>query len=316
MKLIGYIRIFIVLMFLVAAAGGQDDETVRSETDLVTVNVAVRDGQGKFVEGLRAEQFEIFDNRTKQEIAYFSAAEAPVSYGIVYDMHPTTEARTTAVLDSLRAFTKEFGADDRFFVVAFNERGYLNTDFVPTLEQLQKNMKPAEPRSLYDAIYLAADKLRGSKNLKRTLLVISDSADHGSRHNFSDLSKQLKSFDVQVYAVIFDDSEMWSYADMTRGERRRRVSDEVNPLDRAALEDLTMKSGGAANFPNSENERELYQIYRRIDREMRRFYSLSFYPAQTDGKWHDLRIGLRSVTGSKKFALTYRQGYQSGRRNR
>lgn len=45
---------------------------------------------------------------------------------------------------------------------------------------------------------------------------------------------------------------------------------------------------------------------------MREFYTLSFYPNETaDGKWHELRIGLRSVEGSKRFTLTYRQGYQS-----
>jgi len=46
-------------------------------------------------------------------------------------------------------------------------------------------LKRSEPTSLYDAIYLAEEKLRASKNLKRTLLVISDSADHNSRHSFS-----------------------------------------------------------------------------------------------------------------------------------
>ena len=73
-----------------------------------------------------------------------------------------------------------------------------------------------------------------------------------------------------------------------------------------------MKSGGTTNFPATENGQELYRIYSRIAREMREFYTLSFYPANpADGKWHELRIGMRSVEGSKRFALTYRQGYQS-----
>ena len=306
---------FIFITLFVVIVGAQDDP-IRSRTDLVTVNVAILNEKGKFVEGLEKEQFEIFDNNEKQQIAYFSAADAPVSYGIVYDMHPTTEERTTAVLDSLRAFTKEFGADDRFFVVAFNERGYFNLDFVPTAEQITKNLKPAEPRSLYDALYLAADRLRASVNLKRVLLVISDSADHQSRHDFTDVTKLLKTFDVQVYAVIFDESQMWKYSDVTSSKPRRRIYDDANPLERAAIQELTLKSGGTTNFPTTASGQELYQIYRRIDWEMRRFYSLSFYPLDADGKWHALRIGLRAVKGSKKFALTYRQGYQSSSQNR
>ena len=89
-------------------------------------------------------------------------------------------------------------------------------------------------------------------------------------------------------------------------------SDDASRLDRVALEELTMKSGGASHFPATESGQNLYKIYQQIASEMREFYTLSFYPNETaDGKWHELRIGLRSVEGSKRFTLTYRQGYQS-----
>jgi VWFA-related protein len=309
-----------LLLFLISALSvlpiNAQDELIRVDTDLVTVNVAVTDSKGKPVSGLRQEQFEIFDDKTKQQISHFSAEESPVIYGIVYDMHPTTAARTAAVLDSLRAFTKNLPAEERFFLTAFNHYGSLNVEFIPTAEQIEKNLSvPAKtrvPNSLYDAIYAAANKLRESKSLKRTILVISDSADHNSRHNFSDLSRQLKSLDVQIYAVIFDESEMWDYSDITQNmERRGRISNDATKLDRVALEELTMKSGGTSHFPTTQNGQDLYKIYNRIAAEMRNFYTLSFYPIEADGKWHQLKVGLRSVEGSKRFAMTYRQGYQS-----
>jgi len=116
MKYIRFISVFIITLFAIISANAQD-ETIRVETDLVTVNVAVTDKQGKPVKNLRQEQFEIFDNKTKQQIAYFSAEKSPVTYGIVYDMHPTTTERMTAVLDSLRAFTKNLPTKDRFLLI-------------------------------------------------------------------------------------------------------------------------------------------------------------------------------------------------------
>ncbi|HLM59507.1 MAG TPA: VWA domain-containing protein [Pyrinomonadaceae bacterium] len=316
-----------LLLFLIGAlsvvAVHAQEEPIRIGTELVTVNVAVTDSKGKPVAGLKPEQFEIFDNKTKQQISHFSAEEAPVVFGIVYDLHPTTEERMTAVLDSLRTFTKNLKEEDRFFLTAFNHYGSLNVEFIPTAEQIEKNLsvssKAREPNSLYDAIYAAADKLRESKSLKRTLLVISDSADHNSRHSFSDLSRQLKKLDVQLYAVIFDESEMWSFSDITRSmelSSRGRVSNDATKLDRVALEELTLKSGGTSHFPVTQNSLELFNIYRRIDAEMRRFYTLSFYPAVSDDKWHEIKVGLRSVEGSKRFALTYRRGYQSSGQRR
>ncbi len=312
-----------LLLLLVGAlsvsAVTAQDETIRVETDLVTVNVALADEQGKAVKGLRREQFEIFDNQTKQQISYFSTEDAGISFGVVYDMHPTTDLRTAAVLNSLRTFAKNLAVNDGFFINAFNERGNAGFDFVPTIEQIQNNLpagtKRREPNSLYDVIYLTADKLRAGKNLKRTLLIVTDSADHHSRRSFAELSRELKTFDVQVYAVIFDRAEMWTYRDVTGSsgaEKRQRLSGDATELDRGALGELTMSSGGAAYFPASQSEPGLSLIYRQIAQEMRECYTLSFYPSQpADGNRHNLKIALRGVENSKRFALTYRQGYQS-----
>lgn len=312
MKLIKVILFICSFVCGYAVLFGQE-KPLRVETNLVSVNVAVSDGAGKYVAGLRQEQFEIFDNRQKQQISHFSVNEAPATYGIVYDMHPTTAEQTKTILEAVRAFAKELRREDSFFAVFFDERGSLTLDFVPTAEQLEKHLPTRrEPNSLYDAIYLAADRIRDSPNLKRTLIVVSDTADHHSRHRFSDLSGKLKTLDVQIYAIVFADETDWFYRDVTRegGRRRVRVSDATG-LDRAAMGDLTLKSGGTTFSPASENSHRIYEIFREISQETERQYTISFYPTEQDGKWHDLRVGLRGVEGGKKFALTYRRGYQS-----
>ena len=311
--------ILTLLIMATAAKGfGQDeDRPVNVETELVSINVGVIDGVGKPVEGLSQAQFEIYDNRVKQKIEHFSSASAGVSYGIVYDMHPTTDQRTNAVLNGLREFTKGLQAPDDHFFFVFNQRGCLSLDFVPDPDQLGRHLaNPAtrEPRSLYDALYLAAEKLRAQKNLKKTLLVITDAADHNSRRSFNELREGLRKFDVQVYAIILDEKldRFTSYVDITKHPARSQILSDATPSDRAALSSITLRSGGAT-FPSSfEDERNIVRISGQIATEMRRQYTLSFYPSQLpDGKWHILQVRLRGVPNSKDFVLTYRQGYQA-----
>lgn len=314
-KKIIYRQLFIVWIILFASSFGifaQDEINV--ETNLVNLSVAVTDAKGKYVEGLQKEQFEIFDNNIKQEITHFSAADAPVSYGIVYDMHPTTDERTTAVLESLREFAKNLKAEDDFFTITFNRRGSLILDFVPTLNQVETNLtgKYSQPNALYDAVFLGAEKLSKSRNLKRVLLVITDSADHQSEHKFRDILKKMKTFDAQVYAVLWDEADDWKYRDITRPDNsRRKISSDATELDRAALQELALRTGGTMRSPTAQNVQELFRIYRQIAFETGQQYTLGFYPEKSDGKWHDLKIKLRSVSNSKKMALTYRTGYQS-----
>jgi VWFA-related protein len=312
-----FISTLCVLSIPIDGFGQDEDKPVRVETELVSINVTVIDGAGKPVEGLTQRQFEIYDNEAKQNIEHFSAATAGVTYGIVYDMHPTTEQRTNAVLNSLREFTKNLPETDDHFFVVFNERGSLTLDFVPDPEQLKRHLaspEKREPRSLYDALYLAAEKLRQTRNPKRTLLVITDAADHRSRRSFNELRNELRKFDVQVYAIMLDETlnRFDAYIDITRRDELPPKLSDASPNDRAALSSITLRTGGAT-FPSSlEDPTNILRISNQVAAEMRNQYTLSFYPsARPDGKWHMLRVGLNGVRGSNKFVLTYRLGYQA-----
>ena len=316
-SLITALILFLIFVFSANVFPQDEAKPVRVETELVSINVAVIDGVGKPVAGLSQSQFEIYDNRIKQKIEYFSSASAGITFGIVYDMHPTTTQRTNAVLNGLREFTKGLPASDNFFFTVFNERGSLSLDFVPDSDQLGRHLaspEKREPRSLYDALYLAATRLRPQRNVKKTLLVITDAADHNSRRSFNELREELRKFDVQVYAIILDErsDRFTSYVDITKHPERSEVLSDASATERAALSSITLRTGGAT-FPSSlEDQQNILRITRQIATEMQRQYTLSFYPSQLpDGSWHSLRVGLRGVPDSKKFVLTYRQGYQA-----
>jgi Ca-activated chloride channel homolog len=316
MKFINTSFTILVLFLFGLSVYAQDEKPIRIETNLVNFSVAVLDRKGKNVENLTKEKFEVYDNGVKQTIANFSSEAAPVSFGIVYDMHPTTDERTTAVLESLREFAKELKGENDLFTLIFNNRGSLMLDFVPTSEQVRKNLVNGfqEPNALYDAIFLATEKLSKSRNLKRVLLVITDSADHRSEHKFGDVVKKLKTLDVQIYTILWDEANQWKFSDVTRSNSQRTVSSDASKLDRAALQDLALRTGGTMNSPAVQNAQELFEIYKEIAFETKKQYSIGFYPTANDGKWHEVKVILRKVA-DKNIVLSYRLGYQSYKSN-
>jgi Ca-activated chloride channel family protein len=295
------------------------DESIRVDTNLVLINVLVRDKIGQPIRGLKAEQFEVLDDETKRPIETFSTEEAPISFGIVYDMHPTTDELTKSVIESLRRFKTELGPGDDIFLVAFNMRGEQTFDFVPTLDQLQKHMSAPgkrEPYSLYDAVYFASDRIQTSRNQRRVLIIISDSADHHSRHTFSEVREKLSDIRAEVYAVIFDENYGYGYSDITHKTKEQYpFFKDASPLDRAAIMDLTLRSGGSTFVGGFQNALRLSTIYTQIAKDMRSHYTLGFYPEVVDDKQHRIRIRLRGVPGAKDFVLTYRPSYRNPRRS-
>ena len=74
---------------LVAATGGnvagqkQDEFRFKSGVDLVNVTATVTDRNGRFVPGLRQEDFIVYEENQLQEVTHFSSERVPVSLGIV-----------------------------------------------------------------------------------------------------------------------------------------------------------------------------------------------------------------------------------------
>jgi Ca-activated chloride channel family protein len=292
------------------------DEPIRVATNLVTVNVAVTDKNGNYIKGLKREDFEIWDERAKQPIDSFSAEDVPVSFGIVYDLHATTGERTRIVLEALRQFTKDLKPRDYFFVTVFNEKGSLTTDFVPTTEQIDANLSnsnPSTPNSLYDAIFAASEKVRARRNTKQVLLVLTDGEDNNSHHSLKELRTHLRSVNLPVYSVAFaaDNKNSYGYYDLYRQTGRQSLgAAETSQLNTAALNEISKSSGGQTFDRAVQNRYLLFGVFRKVLGEVENQYVIGFYPDNSDGRWHKLKVSVKSPRGAK-YNLSNRRGYLS-----
>lgn len=183
-----------------------------------------------------------------------------------------------------------------------------------------KFVKPGGPASLYDAVYLATDRLQRARNLKKALMVISDGQDDHSRYTYKELRNRLRTFDAQIYAIGIADPTTdqfagygrWVFEDITRqtGRRSFLLNSDV-ALGRAVLAEMSRASGGTTYFPQTESEPELAGICTQLALELRQQYTLGFYSNKAgDSKWHRLKVRLGKPAGGSGLTLSYREGYQ------
>jgi len=299
----------------------QQAEAIVVSSNLVTVNVIVTDREGRYVKGLKAEQFALYDNNIRQQIAHFSVGPAPVSLGIVYEFDPTVPARSTAVLAALNQFVSVLRFGDTVFFTAYSTKGTVTADFIPGTNELLKHFSgtgPGGPANLYDVLYAAANKLRDAPNLKRTLLVISDGTDTSSKHRYGELRNQLRQFDAQLYTIHiaapgidqYAGYRRWVFEDLTRQTGNRSfLNNSEAEIGRAVLAEMSRVSGAISYSAESESEPELTAICTQIATELRGQYTLGFYPSQSAAPSHKLKL-LIDATDSKHFSLSYRKSYQ------
>ena len=298
-----------------AAAVFAQDDTVRVETNLVTANVSVTDRSGNFVRGLKREDFAIVDSGRLRDVDTVFGEDAPLSIGIVYDMHPTTGEHTADVLRTLKKLTSELRPQDDFFVSVFNERGTLTTEFVPDNDQLQRHLsdaRPNGPSSLYDAIFDAGGKFGRLRNSKRILLVLTDGADHSSDHSIKELKARLRSVNLPLYALTFNtaDRRQYGYLDIMANGPRRSLGGQSTEIDRAAIASIAKTTGGQAFESSIRNQYYLGALINKVLDEVRNQYVIGFYPDEPDGRWHSLKITVKGQK-AKRLKVSGRTGYLS-----
>jgi Ca-activated chloride channel homolog len=259
-------------------------------TRLVNLTVSVNDKLGRYVTGLTKEDFEIFDDSVKQDIAFFSDDDAPISLGIVYDVSGSMENFGSRSLSMLRYFFENSHTEDEFYVYAFNDRVQLVQDFTSLPEALLSRVtfiKAKGSTALFDATYAAVEKVRQGRHHKKVILIFSDGEENSSRYSGKELQNLLKENDVQIYAI--------------------GMSEYSNGA--GTLKFIAEPTGGQAFFPFDYASAEV--IYTRLALMLRRQYVIGFYPNNvTSGTtWHKLHIQVKAPSQLGKLKLSYKNGY-------
>ncbi len=279
---------------------------VKTTTNLVTLNVSVTDPQGRFVTGLDAEHFEVYEDNVKQTIEFFSDEDAPVSIGIVFDMSGSMRGRLNRSNVALRKFLDACHEEDEFFLVGFNQQARLLVDYTPNPERISGAVMLAEAKgqtALYDAVYIGVEKLREGRHGRRALLIISDGQDNSSRYTFREVRQLVREADVQVYAI----GVATAFNDTTLDLQGRSILDEITRL-----------TGGRAFFPNSQME--LQEIITRIAIELRHQYGIGYTPTNLAAlpvglktsekqRWRKLKVKLNPPKGLPSLTVNAREGY-------
>jgi Ca-activated chloride channel family protein len=181
---------------------------IKVDVNLVLVPVSIVDSLNRQVTGLDKEDFEVFEDKQKQEIRHFSSENAPISLGAIFDMSGSMASKIERAREALVEFFKTANPQDEFFMLAFADKPEEVAGFTQSVENINGRLAYMAPKgrtALLDAIYLGLNTMRQAKYQKKALLVISDGGDNHSRYTESEIKNLVKESDVQIYAIgIYD----------------------------------------------------------------------------------------------------------------
>src|SRR5712671_4785449 len=217
----------IAFALAVASLGAQQDTgrpadeggafRFKSGVELINVTTTVSDGSGRFVAGLRKEDFAVYEDDKPVEITHFSSERVPVSLGIVLD---TSGSMAGSKIQEAQTALNRFLFDlldkeDEIFLYRFSNYPVLLQGWTSDRQLLGRALDRVSPNggtAMYDAVAEAVPLAQEGQFRKKALVVISDGNDTGSQTTIRELKQQIRESEVLVYAIGIDgESEAPTY---------------------------------------------------------------------------------------------------------
>jgi VWFA-related protein len=311
------IAVVLASAVLFAAQSQRPDEAgaLRVDVRLVNVYATVVDTSGRYVDGLRQNDFIIQEDGRRQQLAHFDHnQDTPISLGIVLDTSGSMIAKLDTATDAIDRFLRTIHPDDDIFLMGFDSGTYLLQDFTSDRNKLRKALKYADAgggTALYDALREGMKKVKRGENSKRAILLITDGQDTASESTFSEAREGVRESELLVYSLGISPSPNAGFpGGGGRGGIRFSARDSV---DMNVLRDFAADSGGRAylvseNMLGGKNS-EFDRILAQIAAELRSQYTLAYYPSHPDdGQFHNIRVSTRYG-----YNVRARRGYVAGK---
>src|ERR1700737_3133172 len=279
------------------ASGGQDSK-IRVDVNLVVLHTTVMDDRGRFADGLKQDNFRVFEDKVEQKLSVFKREDIPVSMGLVIDNSGSMRDKRPRVNQAAITLVEASNKQDEAFVVNFNDDFYLDLDkdFTSSVPELKEALERIDSRgstALYDAIIGSLDHLKKGNRDKKVLLIVTDGEDNTSHNTLEKTIREIQKTDTVIYTIGLLSEESKKSA-----KKAKR-----------ALEQIAQASGGLAYFP--ENVDDVHNICEQVARDIRNQYTLAYYPLNTkrDGTYRTGQGEIIPPRGRGKVVARTRNGY-------
>lgn len=212
----GWLAVALVAAAAAATSAQQAQEgqafRFRTGVELINVTATVTDANGRFVSGLRKEDFRVYQDDQLQPISHFNAERVPVSLGIILDTSGSMDGdKMAAAKVALNRFLLDLlGSDDEVFLYRFDSNPELVHEWTTDLLRVSEALHRIQPRggtALYDALWEAVPLAQSGRHRKKALLVISDGNDTNSGTAIMQLKDLIRETEVLVYAIGIDSQD-------------------------------------------------------------------------------------------------------------
>lgn len=252
--------------------------------DIVSLNITVVDGQGRYVLDLGEPDFQVFEDGVKQDLTFFTRRQQKLALSLLLDSSASMEDKLPLLQAAATNFVHKMKPEDIAQVIDFDSRVEIRQGFTSNQKELESAVMQTVAggsTSLHNAIYISLKEMRKlqadtDEDVRRqALIVFSDGEDTSSLISFDEVLDLAKRSQTSIYTIGLRGNDS-----QTRGFREAEF----------VMRQLASETGGRAFFPNKAEE--LNGVYSTIADELASQYTIGYSSrnVRRDGAWRRLVV--------------------------
>jgi len=323
------VRFFLLSLFFwplvghsLAARAQEPSQPIHVSVDRVNVGVIVTSASGHFAEGLRRENFRVFDNGVEQPLTDFAAVDEPAQVLLLLEAGPAVYLFESNHLQAAYALFRGLSAGDRVAIVKYAEAAQPILEFTPDKQTAVAALGAVQFNLGFGSLNLSSSLTKvleweSSVQGKKTIVLLSTGIDTSPSNSTPRVLQQLTIGDVRVLAVSLAGALQGTAPGSKKKSAPQKSAQLAEEFAAAAqlLQQIAGASGGRAYFPVTTND--FGAVYAEIAQLVRHEYSLAFAPPARDGLVHSIEVRVTppgpsaSSAAEVPYRLDHRRAYMA-----
>jgi VWFA-related protein len=313
-----FICCLILLLFV------QQDDVIRTETDVTNLPFTAMDKQHQFITTLRAEDLRVLEDGVPQQLFTFQReTDRPLAIAFLIDVSRSQEVTLGDEKAAARAFIEKVvqSSKDQVAIIPFTGLAYLEqpmTRDILSVYRVLETVEVAAPAylgagrpltgiptgpglaappeegttAIWDAISLTSsnvmEKAPGLR--RRAIILLTDGLNTTGRLPLKEAVNRALAAETVIYAI--------------------GIGNKRDGIDRDVLRDVAQRTGGRAFFPDKNFD--LNAAFAEIERELRTQYLIAYSSTnkKRDGAYRKITIEITNPELRKeKLEIRHRPGY-------
>ena len=295
----------------IAAPEPQDTLRFESSVFMISVPVAVTDGDDNFIKDLEASDFTLYEDGVEQEISLFArgleeswvgmepalkeASSGNQVMGLILDASGSMEDQMDLVHSAVLKFLNNIPRTRHLVVLDFDENMRISEYSSDDQRQIAERIYEIEAEgwtALYDAVATVLERVYYDDG-RKTLVVFSDGVDSRSTLSMGESFDIVRASDVTIHTIQFGGNRSNPLRDFEQGRFLRTIS---------------KLTGGS--YAVASSLEDLDEFYDRILDELFSQYMLGYVSANTamDGEYRRIEVEVKR-DDIRDIEVRAREGY-------